>query len=115
MMPASASAPVITANSIGSEPDWVCRAESAAVTGAAATVADGAATAFEGWLAANWASSGDGLVAGLAAGRSGQREATTDACGSGHAGAVVWVFAVGGVFWATVTGAADAARTGASS
>ena len=101
-MPASASAPAMTLNSFGIEPERVCEDESAAASVTAAT-AGLAAGVESGWvLAARSSVAGGGAVVEFTPDGSGQRDATTDRCASAPA-------------LSSLTGAsAGMARTGAS-
>ena len=85
VMPASASAPVITPSSFGSEGGRPCDVSAAASGTAAATTGAGAAAALDGRFAASSAVTGCGLVAAPTPDVSGQREANTD-CGGSAAG-----------------------------
>src|SRR4029453_8354249 len=78
MTPASTSAPIMTSNSIWTEPDCFSDDRSAAVELAAA--GSGACSAFSCTASAELAVAGGGLIDEFTPDGSGQREAMTDRC-----------------------------------
>jgi len=95
-MPASASAPAITINSICVEPDCFCKVESAAARESGEAAGCGAGLAFADALAGGSAAAGWGLFDELTPEESGQRDVTIDG-GAPASGALArWLFWIAG-------------------
>src|SRR5258708_1213915 len=92
MRPASASAPIITINSIWSEPDCLSDAGSAAAKVTAPTAGGGAAAEFDCTGAPELPVVGAGLADELTPDSSGQREVTTDGCALASHAFAGWLF-----------------------
>src|SRR5713226_2422449 len=98
MRPASASAPIITINSIWSEPDCLSDDESAAAKVTAAAPGDGATSEFDCTGAPELPVASPGPADELTPDCSGQREATTDSCVFTSRAFAGWLFSTRAAF-----------------
>jgi hypothetical protein len=92
MTPARARAPIITINSIWSEPDCLSDAGSAAAKVTAPTAGGGAAAEFDCRAGPELPVVGAGLADELTPDDSGQREVTTDGCVFASRAFAGWLF-----------------------